>query len=40
MICPQQEVAIRGRAEPMIVRVVKSAKTLSALVSDIEVVAA
>jgi adenylate cyclase len=37
---PEQEVAIRGRAEPMIIRVVKSAKTLSALVSDIEVVAA
>ena len=37
---PRQEVAIRGRAEPMIIRVVKSAKTLSALVSDIEVVAA
>jgi adenylate cyclase len=37
---PQQEVAIRGRAEPMIIRVVKSAKTLSALISDIDVVAA
>ena len=37
---PQQEVAIRGRAEPMIIRVVKSAKTLSTLVGDSEVVAA
>jgi len=37
---PRQEVAIRGRAEPMIVRTVKSAKTLSALVSDVDVVAA
>jgi adenylate cyclase len=37
---PRQEVAIRGRAEPMIIRVVKGAKTLSALVSDIDVVAA
>jgi adenylate cyclase len=37
---PRQEVAIRGRAEPMIIRVVKSAKTLSPLVSDIDVVAA
>src|SRR5947209_887752 len=37
---PQQEVPIRGRAEPMIVRVVKRAKTLSALISDMDVVAA
>ena len=37
---PQQEVAIRGRAEPMIVRSVTDAKTLSALVNDVEVVAA
>jgi len=37
---PQQEVAIRGRAEAMIVRAVKSAKALSALVSDVDVVAA
>jgi adenylate cyclase len=37
---PRQEVAIRGRAEPMIVRTVKSAKTLSALVSDVDIVAA
>ena len=29
---PQQEVAIRGRAEPMTVGVVADAKTLSALV--------
>ncbi len=37
---PQQEVAIRGRAEPMMVRTVASAKTLSALVSDVDVAAA
>ncbi len=37
---PQQEVAIRGRNEPMIVRVVTSAKTLAALVGDAGVVAA
>jgi adenylate cyclase len=37
---PEQEVAIRGRAEPMIIRVVKRAKTLSALISDVDVVAA
>jgi adenylate cyclase len=37
---PEQEVAIRGRAEPMIIRAVKSAKTLSALISDVDVVAA
>jgi adenylate cyclase len=37
---PQQEVEIRGRAEPMIVRTVKSAKALSALVSDVDVIAA
>src|SRR6266567_438200 len=37
---PEQEVAIRGRAEPMTIRVVKRAKTLSALVSDVDVVAA
>src|SRR5712671_3405104 len=37
---PEQEVAIRGRAEPMIVRAVKNAKTLSALTSDVSVVAA
>jgi adenylate cyclase len=37
---PQQEVVIRGRAEPMIIRAVKSAKALSALISDVEVVAA
>jgi len=36
---PQHEVAIRGRNEPMIVRSVTEAKTLSALVED-EVVAA
>ena len=37
---PQQEVAIRGRSEPMIVRSVAGAKTLSALVNDVEVAAA
>jgi adenylate cyclase len=37
---PQQEVAIRGRAEPMIVRSVTHAKTLSALVNDVDVAAA
>jgi adenylate cyclase len=37
---PQQEVAIRGRAEPMIVRSVTHAKALSALVNDVEVAAA
>ena len=37
---PQHEVAIRGRAEPMIVRAVSDAKTLSALVGEVDVVAA
>ena len=37
---PQQEVAIRGRNEPMIVRTVVDAKALSALASDVEVAAA
>jgi adenylate cyclase len=37
---PQQEVAIRGRTEPMMVRTVSSAKALSALVDDLDVVAA
>jgi adenylate cyclase len=39
---PQQEVTIRGRTEPMIVRTVKSAETLSALAGDgdVDVVAA
>jgi adenylate cyclase len=37
---PQQEVAIRGRAEPMIVRSVSHAKTLSELVNDADVAAA
>jgi adenylate cyclase len=36
---PQQEAAIRGRAEPMFVRTVKSVKTLAALVSDSDVLA-
>ena len=31
---PQQEVAIRGRNEPMIVRTVADARTLSALVNE------
>jgi adenylate cyclase len=37
---PQQEVAIRGRTEPMVVRCATDARTLSALVNDVEVVAA
>jgi adenylate cyclase len=37
---PEREVAIRGRAEPMIVRFVASATALSALVDDLDVVAA
>jgi adenylate cyclase len=37
---PQHEVAIRGRNEPMIVRSVTEAKMLSALVVDVDVVAA
>ena len=37
---PRQEVAIRGRAEPMIVRSVTDAKTLTALVDDVDVAAA
>lgn len=37
---PEQEVAIRGRSGPMIVRTVTAAKTLSALVEDFAIVAA
>ena len=37
---PKQEVEIRGRSEPMTVRSVASAKTLSALVDEVTVVAA
>jgi adenylate cyclase len=37
---PQQEVAIRGRGEPMIVRSVTDAKMLPKLVNDVEIVAA
>jgi adenylate cyclase len=37
---PKQEVGIRGRSEPMIVRAVTSAKILSALVDEVIVVAA
>jgi adenylate cyclase len=37
---PQQEVVIRGRAEPMTVRSVIEAKALSALVNDVDAVAA
>jgi adenylate cyclase len=37
---PQQQVAIRGRTEPMIVRTVSNVKTLSALVNDVEIAAA
>jgi adenylate cyclase len=37
---PQQEVAIRGRAEPMIVRVVAHAQILAAMVDGPAVAAA
>jgi adenylate cyclase len=37
---PEQEVAIRGRAEPMIVRSVADASVLSALVNDVQIIAA
>jgi adenylate cyclase len=37
---PQQEVTIRGRSGPMIVRTVIDAKTLSTLIDDLAVVAA
>ena len=37
---PQQQVEIRGRTEPMIVRSVADAKVLSALVSDMDIAAA
>lgn len=37
---PQQEVPIRGRAEPLIVRSVADASTLAALVNDLDVAAA
>ncbi len=37
---PEHEVEIRGRAEPMIVRAVDEAKTLAALVSEVDGVAA
>ena len=37
---PQQEVTIRGRNEPMIVRAITDARTLSALVVDANAVAA
>jgi len=37
---PAQEVAIRGRTEPMIVRTVTNASALSALVNELDVVAA
>jgi len=37
---PQQEVTIRGRTEPMMVRVVAATKTLSALVDGLGAVAA
>src|SRR6266568_292900 len=37
---PEQEVAIRGRAEPMIVRSVADASVLSALVNEVEIIAA
>ena len=37
---PQQEVAIRGRNEPMIVRSVADARALSTLVGDMKAAAA
>ena len=37
---PRQEVAIRGRGEPMVVRSVADTRKLSTLVNDVEVVAA
>jgi adenylate cyclase len=37
---PQQQVTIRGRSEPMIVRSVSEAKALSALVNDVQIAAA
>ncbi len=37
---PQQQVEIRGRSEPMIVRTITSTKALSALVDEVEVAAA
>jgi adenylate cyclase len=37
---PQHQAAIRGRAEPMMVRTVTNARTLSALANDLDVVAA
>jgi adenylate cyclase len=37
---PRQQVIIRGRTEPMMVRTVASVKTLSALVNDAEIAAA
>jgi adenylate cyclase len=39
-VLPEQQVAIRGRSEPMTVHPVASARTLSALVDDLDVVAA
>jgi adenylate cyclase len=39
-VLPQQEVAIRGRNEPMIVRTVTETRTLSALIGDEQVAAA
>ena len=37
---PRQQVTIRGRSEPMIVRSVSDAKTLAALVNDMQIAAA
>lgn len=39
-VLPQQEVAIRGRAEPMVVRVVTDASQLAALVDSLQLAAA
>ena len=37
---PQQQVVIRGRSEPMLVRTVSAVKTLAALVNEVELAAA
>jgi adenylate cyclase len=39
-VLPQQQVEIRGRSEPMIVRSIADTRTLSALVNDVESAAA
>jgi adenylate cyclase len=39
-VLPEREVAIRGRDEPMMVRIVESTKNLSTLVGEVDVAAA